>query len=133
MEEHLFTKIAWPEMTGDWIPRIIRDDVVSTVERWCLKTETPINKAIQQLSISASKYYQWRQRRGIENQHNNVLPRAFCLEDWEREAILAYHSTHPDEGYRRLSYMMLDENVVAVSPSSVYRVLKSGGRLQKWA
>jgi putative transposase len=29
--------------------------------------------------------------------------------------------------------MMLDDDVVAVSPSSVYRVLKAGGRLdRKW-
>jgi putative transposase len=33
------------------------------------------------------------------------------------------------EGYRRLAYMMLDADVVAVSPSSVYRVLKAAGRL----
>ena len=33
------------------------------------------------------------------------------------------------EGYRRLAYMMLDGDVVAVSPSSVYRVLKSAGKL----
>lgn len=29
-----------------------------------------------------------------------------------------------DEGYRRLTYMMLDENIVAVSPSTVYRIFK---------
>jgi transposase InsO family protein len=33
------------------------------------------------------------------------------------------------EGYRRLAYMMLDADVVAVSPSSVYRVLKAAGKL----
>ena len=35
----------------------------------------------------------------------------------------------PLEGYRRLAYMMLDADVVAVSPSSVYRVLKAAGQL----
>lgn len=30
-----------------------------------------------------------------------------------------------EEGYQRLTYMMLDENVVAVSPSTPYRVLKA--------
>ena len=39
------------------------------------------------------------------------------------------------EGYRRLTFMMLDDDVVAVSPSSVYRVLKAAGRLDRhrWA
>ena len=43
---------------------------------------------------------------------------------------MAYQVDHPDEGYRRLAYMMLDDEVVAVSPSSVYRVLKAAERLQ---
>ena len=44
------------------------------------------------------------------------------LEDWEK-AILDFHAEHPLEGYRRLAFMMLDADVVAVSPSNVYRVL----------
>jgi transposase InsO family protein len=35
------------------------------------------------------------------------------------------------EGYRRLTFMMLDADVVAVSPSSAYRVLKRAGRLDR--
>ena len=42
---------------------------------------------------------------------------------------MAFHDLHPLEGYRRLTYMMLDADVVAVSPSSVYRVLKAAGKL----
>jgi hypothetical protein len=39
--------------------------------------------------------------------------------DWERDAIIAYFIQHPDEGYRRLAYMMMDADIVAVSPSTV--------------
>jgi transposase InsO family protein len=59
------------------------------------------------------------------------VPRDYWLEDWEREAILDYHDRHPLEGYRRLTFMMLDDDVVAVSPASVYRVLKAAGRLDR--
>ena len=51
---------------------------------------------------------------------------------WEREAIVAYYRDHPLEGYRRLTYMMLDADVVAVSPSSVYRVLKEAELMDRW-
>jgi putative transposase len=37
---------------------------------------------------------------------------------------------HPLEGYRRLAFMMLDADVVAVSPSSVYRVLRDAGLIK---
>ena len=42
---------------------------------------------------------------------------------------MAYHDEHPIEGYRRLTYMMMDDDVVACSPATVYRVLKQASRL----
>jgi putative transposase len=53
------------------------------------------------------------------------------LENWEKKAILDFHAGHPLEGYRRLAFMMLDADVVAVSPSSVYRVLCDAGLMKK--
>ena len=38
----------------------------------------------------------------------------------------------PLEGYRRLTFMMLDRDVAAASPSSVYRVLKAAGVMRRW-
>jgi putative transposase len=39
---------------------------------------------------------------------------------------------NPLEGYRRLTFMMLDADIVAVSPTSVWRVLGQAGLLSKW-
>src|SRR5690606_17472906 len=50
-------------------------------------------------------------------------------EPWEKRAIAEFAVAHPLEGYRRLCFIMLDQNVVAVSPASVYRVLKAEGLL----
>jgi putative transposase len=49
----------------------------------------------------------------------------------EKKAIVDYHDRHPLDGYRRLAFMMLDDDIVAVSPSSVYRVLKAENRLDR--
>ena len=76
-----------------------------------------------------SKFSRWSGRLGTPNQHNASLPRDFWLEDWEKAAIIAFPALYPLEGYRRLAYMMLDADVVAVSPSSVYRVLRAAGKL----
>ena len=80
------------------------------------------------LGIAASKFSRWSQRLGTPNQHNAPIPRDFWLEDWEKSAIVAFHDRDPLEGYRRLAYMMRDADVVAVSPSSVDRVLKAAGK-----
>ncbi len=47
-------------------------------------------------------------------------------------AIIDFHLKNPLEGYRRLTFMMLDADIVAVSPSSVWRVLGRAGLLGKW-
>jgi putative transposase len=84
------------------------------------------------LGIAWSKFGRWSQRLGTPNQHNASVPRDFWLEEWEKAAIVAFQALYPLEGYRRLTYMMLDANVVAVSPS-VYRVLKAAGKLaRRW-
>jgi transposase InsO family protein len=82
-------------------------------------------------SFSAS-CYDWRQRYGRVNEHNGWIPRDFWLEQWEKEAIIDFHQNNPLEGYRRLTFMMLDAEVVAVSPASVWRVLKQAGLLARW-
>jgi len=84
---------------------------------------------LQWLGIARTQFSRWSKRLGTPNQHNASLPRDFWLEDWEKAAIIAFRDRYPLEGYRRLAYMMLDADVVAVSPSSVYRVLKAVGKL----
>ena len=84
------------------------------------------------LRISSSKFYSWKERYGRLNEHNGQIPRDFWLEDWEKQAIVDYRHQYPHEGYRRLAYMMMDDDVVAVSPSSVYRVLDQADLLRKW-
>lgn len=103
------------------------------VRYWSERTGLGVSCLVGWLGLGQSKYYAWQSRYGQANQHNGEIPRDFWLEAWEKAAILAYQLDHPEEGYRRLAYMMLDEDVVAVSPSSVYRVLKEAGRLNRWA
>lgn len=84
------------------------------------------------IGLARSKYYDWRERYGQVNEHNAQVPRDHWLEPWEKEAIIQFHRDFPLEGYRRLTFMMLDRDLVAVSPSSTYRVLKSAGLLEGW-
>ena len=89
----------------------------------------PITRLVRWLGIAPSKFTRWTGRLGTTNRHNASIPRDWWLEDGEKQAIVAFHDRYPLEGYRRLSYMMLDADVVAVSPSSVYRVLKAAGKI----
>jgi putative transposase len=81
------------------------------------------------IGLGTSKWHNWKKRYGKVNEHNAWVPRDHWLEDAEKRAILDFSERHPLEGYRRLTFMMLDADVVAVSPASVYRVLKAAGLL----
>ncbi len=82
--------------------------------------------------MTAGKFYSWRERYGRVKEHNGWVPRDFWLEEWEKQAMVAFHLKNPLEGYRRLTFMMLDRDVVAVSPASVWRVLSQDGLLNRW-
>jgi len=83
------------------------------------------------MSVPEGTFYNWKQRYGKVNEHNGWIPRDHWLEDWEKRAILDFYWKHPLDGYRRLTYKMLDADVVAISASSVYRVLKAAGVLDR--
>ena len=102
------------------------------VNQWSEKTELGLGRFIGWLGIGRSKFYNWHARYGKVNEHNGKIPRDFWLLDWERQAIVDFHGEHPQEGYRRLTFMMLDADVVAVGPTSVWRVLHDAGLLDRW-
>ena len=81
------------------------------------------------LGLAASKFHDWKRRFGQVNEHNAWVPRDHWLTADEKECICTFARANPLEGYRRLTFMMLDADVVACSPSSVYRVLKAAGLL----
>ena len=114
-------------MKAAWVPHDTRDQVVDYVNYWRERCGLPVALFVLWLEISSSKFYDWKKRYGMANEHNGKVPRDFWLEHWEREAIIEFHFAHPLEGYRRLAFMMIDADVVYVSPSSVYRVLKNAG------
>ena len=115
-----------------WVPPDTRDAVVDFVNCWSEKAEIPVGWFIPWLGIRPVSITSWSKRYGKVNEHNGWIPRDFWLEEWEKEAIIAFHLNHPLEGYRRLAFMMLDADVVAVSPTSVWRVLSGAGLLRRW-
>jgi len=106
--------------------------VVDYVRYWKERTEIPAKQLLRWIGVPQGTFYKWTGRYGKANEHNGWIPRDHWLEGWEKHAIIQFHHQRPLAGYRRLTYMMLDADVVAVSPSSVYRVLKEAGLMERW-
>jgi len=105
---------------------------VDFVRDWSERTEIRATRMVSWIGIASSKYHDWQGRYGQVNEHNATIPRDHWLEEEEKQAILGFQREYPLEGYRRLTFMMLDRDIVAVSPSSVYRVLKEAGAIRRW-
>lgn len=119
-------------MTGRWVQPDLRDGIVDFVREWSEKTELAGGELVGWIGLGRSKFYDWKRRYGKVNEHNAWIPRDHWLEDWEKQAAIDYYLAHPDDGYRRVTYMMMDEDLVAASPSSVYRVLAQADVIRRW-
>lgn len=114
------------------MPHDTRDEIVDFVARWSMTTEIAAKRFAQWLGVSKGKFFDWVRRFGKVNEHNAPVPRDHWLTQEEQQAIVEFHCKNPLEGYRRLAFMMIDKDVVAASPSSVYRTLRKAGLLDRW-
>jgi len=110
----------------------VRDEVLDFIQHWSVRAEVDRKHFLGWLGLAKSTYGTWLKRYGTGNRHNGLMPCHHWLLEAEKQAIVAFHHSNPLEGYRRLSYLMLDANVAAASASSVYRVLKAAGVLDSW-
>ena len=99
------------------------------------RTEWTVRRILKRLGLAKSRYYDWS-RRGDDALLEDLCPgsrsspHAILAE--EKEAVVGYALSHPREGYRRLAWMMVDEDVACVSPTSVYRILSDADLLYRW-
>jgi putative transposase len=104
---------------------------VDFVRGWSDKTEIGSGRFLAWIELGSSKFYNWKERYGKVNEHNAWVPRDHWLTEEEKRRIIAFAHDHPLDGYRRQTFMMLDADVVAASPTSVWRVLHQAGLLAR--
>lgn len=124
-------KKTWPELRKRWTEFDTRDQVVDYIVAMQEKTGISLKRLVGWLGVSMSKFRDWINRHGMANEHNAKVPRDWWLEEAEKQAICDFYIASPREGYRRLTYMMIDADIVACAPTTVYRVLTEAGLLAK--
>lgn len=108
--------------------------ILDFISHTIIRSDVALNWVIGHLGLPRNTYYRWRHleaRGDLEDAHtrpNNpdaILP-------WEIDATVEYALENPKEGYMRLAYMMMDDDVVYISPSSVYRILSERDLLSRF-
>jgi len=116
-----------------WVEPDVRDEIISFVRFVVSMSALSTRKLLQLVGIPSSRFYDWIKRQGCVNRHNGKIPRGHWILDEERNAIITYCRDKVLLGYRRLTYMMIDEDIAYVCPATTYRVLRKAGLLNRWA
>jgi transposase InsO family protein len=93
-----------------------------------------LNWILSELGLTRSVYYDWlgKQKTG-RLADRVVVPRSpLTVLPEEVKSAVEYAKNHPREGYRRLAWMMVDDNIVYLSPTTVYRILDRHDLLYRW-
>ena len=115
------------------LPLELRREVNALVEQTKTRSGWPIRQTLQALEISPATYHRWcRAMADGKPRARSPAGSIYELLDSEREAIIDYALKHPELRHRELAWRMLDKGVVAVSASSVYRVLREANLVCGW-
>ena len=108
--------------------------VLAVVRQARARTGWPLRRVLWRLGLAKGTYHAWARREAAETLDDLVRPPTspWAVLPEEREAVIGYALRHPQDGYRRLAWMMVDADVAYVSPSSVYRILDDADLLYRW-
>lgn len=94
-----------------------------------------VRRTLAHLDVSPASYYRWRREAAQAKTLPAAAPKpvqAYEATDQEKRAVRAYALKHPGIRHRELAWRMVDEEVVCLSPSTVYRVLKGENLVCPW-
>ena len=100
--------------------------ILETARQAQERTGWPVEDILARLGLPSATYYRWhtRAREGhladqvVVPRRHVALPTSEELEEVRRFAL-----AHPQMGYKRLTWQMVDENVAYLRPYQVYRIL----------
>lgn len=112
----------------------VKAEVLALVTQTQARTGWPLRRILKRLCVSKSRYHAWARRAACDALDDLIRPPPCPWQALPEEvdAVLAYALTHPRDGYRRLAWQMVDEDVASLSPSSVYRILADADLLARW-
>jgi transposase InsO family protein len=107
--------------------------VIAVVHQTRQRSGWPVRRTLRVLEIPPGSFYRWRREPPASTGPPRSAPGSlYELLPAERQAIVDYALAHPEVRHRELAWKMLDENVAAVSSSSVYRVLREAHLGCRW-
>jgi transposase InsO family protein len=117
------------------LPPELQKRVHEEVQQACQRSGWPAKKTLAALGIPRRTYYRWLKEeawaRALPVEPVEPVQPYEALAE-EKQAVLDYARKHPELRHRELAWRMVDEDVVCLSPSTVYRILKAANLVCPW-
>ncbi|MFN7610936.1 MAG: hypothetical protein ACK5QX_08385 [bacterium] len=110
---------------------MIRQQIVADIVRQQERCDFRLEDLLVLYGIKKSTFYDWQNAPPIPPEKKLIVS-AVSVRPEEVAAVLAYRDLHPDIGYRKLTWQMIDGNIAFLSESKVYDILSAHNRLQGW-
>ena len=117
------------------MPPPLQKEVHATVQQTRQRSGWPAKKTLAVLGIARRSYYRWLKEEKWARQLSEGAVKPLQLYEAlpeEKAAVLRYALEHPELRHRELAWRMVDEDVVCLSPSTVYRILKEAQLVCPW-
>ena len=98
------------------------------------RTGWTVRRVLGRLGLARSTYRGWVARAGRAALADRATgaPTLDAVLPEETAAVVSYALAHPQDGYRRLAWQMVDADVAYLSASSIYRILCDADLLYRW-
>jgi putative transposase len=112
----------------------VEEEVAATKRR----SGWPVERTLTALGISRTTYYRWQRASSLRVAEGTAVPPSPPIQPYEalpeeKAAVIEYALKHPELRHRELAWRMVDEDVVCVSSSTVYRILREAKLVCPWS
>lgn len=108
--------------------------MIKTVKKTRERSGWAVRDILDRLGLSMGLYYSWcqRERENRLSDERVNYPRWNTALPEEKQAVIDFALQHPQEGYKRLAWMMVDEGAANLCPSTVYKILSENDLLYRF-
>lgn len=119
-------------ITGTWLPEETKQTLMLVIEEASFHRRWSIKKACETIGLNPDRYYAWKRKEDDPAPPCDQLLRVHRLLPEEKDAVLRMAEKYPTERHRKLAHLLLREEDVFISSSSVYRVLTAHQLVRGW-
>jgi transposase InsO family protein len=113
------------------LPPELQREVQAMVRETKRRSGWSMRRTLRALDVSPASYYRWRKEAEPAKAPSRPV-QVYEATGEEKRAVRAYALKHPGIRHRELAWRMVDEEVVCLSPSTVYRILKGENLVCPW-